>query len=92
MTDIQKGGGFVQQQQRGILGQEHGQIGPLALAAGERGDRSSRIGGDAGAFQGPVHLAPIGAGEGATEPQMGITAVAASWRTVMAGAPRIWGI
>ena len=54
MADIQPGGGLIEQHNRRLLGQHHGDPRPLALAAGERIDALPREVGNAGGLHRPA--------------------------------------
>ena len=56
IAHIQKGCWLVQKQQLGVLGQSHGQKGPLPLAAGEHSDGPLPQAGQIGEGQGTFHL------------------------------------
>lgn len=75
LADVQIGGGLVQKQHLGVLGQGHGQVHPLPFPAGELGKFLFRKPGGAGGLHGPGDLFPVGLGQVPAKAQVGIAAV-----------------
>ena len=69
--DIQKGGGLVQQQHWGVLGQRHGQINLLSLSTGEVGHGHPLQPGHTGALHGLAGRLPVLPGVAAGIAQIG---------------------
>ena len=72
VADVQAGGGLVQQQHRGLLGQGPGQDGPLAFAAAQRVEPPVGEGAQVEVVQDRGHDVEVAAGLGAEVGDVGV--------------------